>query len=63
MVNEVSDGMTGPLISPWHYWSLLGPSDDEQTGLGFLRIDPSTIKFDSCGPWSNDVGLLTFLVK
>jgi hypothetical protein len=37
--------------------------DDEQTELGFLRIDPSTIKFDSCGPWSNDVGLLTFLVK
>ena len=38
-------------------------SDDEQTGLGFLRIDPSTVKLDSCGPWSNDVVLLTFLVK
>jgi hypothetical protein len=38
-------------------------SDDEQTRLGFLQIDPSTVKLDSCGPWSNDVGLLTFLVK
>ena len=43
-------------------WSI-EKSDNEQTGLGFLRIDLSTIKFDSCGPWSNDVGLLTFLVK
>ena len=31
--------------------------------LGILRTDPSTIKLDSCGPWSNDVGLLTFFVK
>jgi hypothetical protein len=31
--------------------------------LGFLRIGPSTVKLDSCGPRSNDVGLLTFLVK
>ena len=37
--------------------------DDEQTGLGFLQIDHSTVKLDSCGPWSNGVGLLTFLVK
>ena len=28
--------------------------------LGILRTDPSTIKLDSCGPWSNDFGLLTF---
>jgi hypothetical protein len=40
-------------------WSI-EKSDDEQTGLGFLRIDPSTIKFDSCGPWSNDVGAFDF---
>jgi hypothetical protein len=25
LVNEVSDGMTSSLSSPWHYWSLLGP--------------------------------------
>jgi hypothetical protein len=31
--------------------------------LGILQTDPSIIKLDSCGPWSNDVGLLTFLVK
>ena len=31
--------------------------------LGILRTNPSTMKLDSCGPWSNDVGLLTFLVK
>ena len=37
--------------------------DDEQTGLGILQFDPSTVKLDSCGPWSNDVRLLTFLVK
>jgi hypothetical protein len=37
--------------------------DDEQTGLSFLQIDPSTVKLDSCRPWSNDVGILTFLVK
>jgi hypothetical protein len=43
-------------------WSI-EKSDDEQTGLSFLRIDPSTVKLDSCRPWSNDVGLLTFLVK
>jgi hypothetical protein len=38
-------------------------SDDEQTRLSFLQIDPLTVKLDSCGPWSNDVGLFTFLVK
>ena len=25
LVNEVSDGMTGPLSSSWHCWSPLGP--------------------------------------
>ena len=43
-------------------WSI-EKSDDEQIGLGFLRIDPLTVKLDSCGPWSNDVRLLTFLVN
>ena len=37
--------------------------DDEQTGLSFLQIDPSTVKLYSCRPWSNDIGILTFLVK
>jgi type IV secretory pathway VirB3-like protein len=31
--------------------------------LGFLRIDPSTIRLDSCGSLSNDLGLLTIFVK
>jgi hypothetical protein len=31
--------------------------------LGFLGIDPSTIGLESCGPWSNDLGLLTAFVK
>jgi hypothetical protein len=33
--------------------------DDEQTGLSSIM----TVKLDSCGLWSNDVGFLTFLVK
>ena len=60
LVNEVLDGMTGPLSSPWHCWSLLGPLRNLMMNkLGFLWIDPSTIGLDSCGPWSNDLGLLT----
>ena len=31
--------------------------------LGCLRINPSTIGLDSCGPRSNDLGLLTAFVK
>jgi hypothetical protein len=33
--------------------------DDEQTGLSSIM----TVKLDSCGLWSNDVGFLTFLVN
>jgi hypothetical protein len=43
-------------------WSI-EKSDDEKTGVSFLRIDPLTVKLDSCGHWRNDVGLLTFLVS
>ena len=43
-------------------WSI-EKSDDEQTRLGFHWIDPSTIGLDSCGPLSNDLGLLTVFVK
>jgi hypothetical protein len=31
--------------------------------LRFFRIDPLTIGLDYCGPWSNDVGILTAFVK
>ena len=64
LVNEVSDGMTGPLSSPQHCWSLLGPLRNlGMNKLGFLQIDPSTVKLDSCCPWSNDLGLLIAFVK
>ena len=64
LVNEVLDGMNGPLSSPWHCWSLLGPLRNLMMNkLGFLWIDPSTIGLDSYGPWSNNLGLLTAFVK
>ena len=64
MVNKVLNGMTGPLSSPWHCWSLLGPLRNLMMNkLGFLRIDPLTIGLDSCGPLSNDLGLLIAFVK
>ena len=56
--------MIGPLSSPWHCWSFLGPLRNLMMNkLGFLQIDPSTIGLESCGPWSNDLGLLTAFVK
>ena len=64
LVNKVSDGMTSPLSFPWYCWSLLGPLRNLMMNkLGFLRIDPSTIGLDSCGPLSNDLGLLIVFVK
>jgi hypothetical protein len=64
LVNEVSNGMTSPLSSPWLCWSLLGPLRNLMMNkLAFLRIDPSTIGLDSFGPLSNDLGLLTVFVK
>ena len=64
MVNEVSNGMTSPLSSPWHCWSLLGPLRNLMMNkLGFLQVEPSTIGLDSCGSWSNNLGLSTFFVK
>jgi hypothetical protein len=56
--------MTGLLSSPWHCWSLLGPLRNLiMNKLGFLQVDPSTIGLNSCGPWSNDLGLLTAFVR
>jgi hypothetical protein len=64
LVNEVLDGMNGPLSSPCHCWSLLGSLRNLMMNKpGFLRIDPSTIGLDSFGPWSNNLGLLTAFVK
>jgi hypothetical protein len=64
LVNEVSDGMRGPLSSSWLCWCLLGPLRNLMMNkLGFLRLDPSTIGLDSCGPLSNDLGFLTVFVK
>jgi hypothetical protein len=56
--------MTGPLSSSWLCWNLLSPLRNlMMIKLGFLQIDPSTIRLDSCGPLSNDLGLLTVFVK
>jgi hypothetical protein len=56
--------MIGPLSFSWLCWSLLGPLRNLMMNkLGFLRIDPSTIGLDSCGPLSNDLVLLTVFVK
>ena len=64
LVNEVSNGMTVLLSSSWLCWCLLGPLRNLMMNkLGFLRLDPSTIGLDSCGPLSNDLGLLTVFVK
>ena len=63
-MEQWSFGQFGLLSSPWHCWSLLGPLRNLMMNkLRLFRIDPSTIGLDYCGPWSNDVRLLTAFVK